>query len=106
MSFAPPQRRNRERNGRYRNEDTRCDVCARGIDTQASEYCTDDEVCQGSDGPGFFLCNHPTCCRVQLRVLALPPEARRRIYAAVRESGKQQPGLINTECSNAASEAK
>lgn len=36
-----------------------CDACGRS--TGEDSYCTDDEVCQGGDGPGFFLCNRKDC---------------------------------------------
>lgn len=93
-SLNPPQRRNRERNGRYRDEDTRCDLCARGIDTQASAWFTDDDACDGNDGPGFYLCRHPTCQKMQAKVAMLPVEARRAIYTKVRDTGKPQRELV------------
>jgi hypothetical protein len=35
-----------------------CDHCGKPT---GGDYCSDDEVCQGSDGPGFFLCDRKRC---------------------------------------------
>jgi hypothetical protein len=36
----------------------RCDACGLPIGDRG---CTDDEVCQGGDGPGFYLCSRKKC---------------------------------------------
>lgn len=55
-----------------------CDACGGPV---ASDYMTDDEVCGGSDGPGFFLCNRSSCRSARN---ALSVEARRAVYVARR----------------------
>ncbi len=35
-----------------------CDSCGKPIH---GDHLTDDEVCVGSDGPGFYLCNRTRC---------------------------------------------
>lgn len=37
----------------------KCDCC--GKPTNEALRYTDDEVCQGSDGPGFYLCHRKRC---------------------------------------------
>ena len=55
-----------------------CDAC--GKPTNEAHRATDDEVCQGSDDPGFFLCDRKRC---QAKI---PDglEARRAYYNAQR----------------------
>jgi hypothetical protein len=36
----------------------KCDACGKPVGTN---YYTDDEVCSGSDGPGFYLCERKRC---------------------------------------------
>jgi hypothetical protein len=64
-----------ERTGRY-VESRRCDACGRPCGT---DYGTDDDVCGGSDGPGFFLCLD-YCNEVR----HLGVEERRHHYTAQR----------------------
>lgn len=47
----------RGRDGRY-GQKTLCDGCGKPV---TGEHCTDDEICQGSDGPGFYLCTRKRC---------------------------------------------
>lgn len=65
-----------------------CDVCALpveldedGLDT----YHTDDEVCGGGDGPGFYL--HGSCGRA---CCDEPVEVRRALYSTGREKAEAQ----------------
>lgn len=44
--------------GKY-TEATKCDCC--GKPTNEAERYTDDEVCAGGDGPGFYLCHRKRC---------------------------------------------
>jgi hypothetical protein len=62
-----------------------CDCCAKAVDD--NDYITDDEVCQGSDDPGFFLCSDPDCLasREGLSVME-----RRRLFGIGREKGQKQ----------------
>ena len=41
----------------------RCDCCAEPLEyiNGVADYATDDEVCKGSDDPGFYLCADPDC---------------------------------------------
>ena len=48
--------RKRERDGRYARE-MPCDGCGKPV----LDYGTDDEVCGGGDGPGFYLCHRKRC---------------------------------------------
>jgi len=65
------------RKGRY-IKSPQCDGCNKPVGTN---YYTDDEVCQGSDGPGFFLCDRARC--LKQRDLD-DVEARRRLYTEQR----------------------
>lgn len=49
--------RARHRDGRYKLERL-CDACGGRI---TGVRCTDDDVCQGGDGPGFYLCDRKPC---------------------------------------------
>ena len=60
------------------NTHPRCDSCG---ESTGPDYCTDDEVCQGGDGPGFFLCSRPTCTR---RYASMNVEERRSFFALGR----------------------
>ena len=42
---------------------TRCDGCGKPV---TGQHFTDDRVCGGTDGPGFFLCDRKRCVE-QLR---------------------------------------
>ena len=48
----------RKINGKYASA-PKCDAC--GKPTNEAERYTDDEVCGGSDGPGFYLCHRKRC---------------------------------------------
>jgi len=67
----------RGRNGRYKKAPP-CDACNKP--TNEAERYTDDEVCQGSDGPGFFLCHRKRCITKR----DLPLEERRTLYTLTR----------------------
>lgn len=64
--------------GRYKST-IRCDYCGAGVGNNA--YYSDDEVCDGSDGPGFFLCGRKRCIAARDQ---LPIEVRRVLYTAQR----------------------
>jgi hypothetical protein len=66
--------RNRESNGRYAVE-VRCDVCGKPV---RGGYATDDEVCEGGDGPGFRLCSRKRCIA---QYEGKPVAERRAIYS-------------------------
>lgn len=68
------------RRGKYAHV-TACDGC--GKSAGYPDHCTDDEVCAGSDGPGFFLCKRPKCPAMAWQ--DLPVEERRKLYTAQRE---------------------
>lgn len=55
-----------------------CDCCTLVIE---GDHITDDEVCQGSDDPGFFLCNRPECLA---KHTDLSVEDRRKLFAEGR----------------------
>lgn len=64
--------------GRYVKAD-RCDACGKACNE--ATRMTDDEVCEGSDGPGFFLCDRKRC---MASYAELPVEARRELFTAQR----------------------
>lgn len=47
------------RTGRY-SATPSCDACGKPV---GADYYTDDEVCGGGDGPGFYLCGRAACVR-------------------------------------------
>jgi hypothetical protein len=47
----------RARDGRYATK-IPCDACGKPV---TGEHCTDDAVCDGGDGPGFYLCSRKRC---------------------------------------------
>lgn len=65
----------KDANGKYRKS-ALCDACNKPVGTA---YFTDDEVCNGSDGPGFYLCERKRCPGSKGSV-----EARRALYFANR----------------------
>ncbi len=73
--------------GRYKAT-IRCDFCGGAIGNNT--YCSDDEVCAGSDGPGFYLCGR-TRCETARRGLSVA--TRRALYTAQRavNEGKLPP---------------
>lgn len=78
--------RNREADGRYANE-RRCDGC--GGHVKLDDYCTDEEVCGTSDGPGFYVCGLDTCASGKLD---LTIQERRLIYTAQRAKNMRRAG--------------
>lgn len=56
-----------------------CDCCSEPI---VGDYMTDDEVCQGSDAPGFCLCDRPECRALHENLTVAD---RRALYSAGRE---------------------
>ena len=77
--------RREARAGRYRPS-MLCDACGQPV---GERYYSDEEVCGGSDGPGFYLCRR-TRCRTQREVMTA--EERRALYAAQRaKNGGSRP---------------
>jgi hypothetical protein len=74
------EKRERE-NGRFAVSEA-CDCCGKGT---GRDYCTDDEVCGGTDGPGFFLCARARC---RAKVEGLGVEERRVLYTAQRAANR------------------
>ena len=70
--------RNR-RTGQYR-AGPKCDSCGRPT---GDNYFTDEEVCGGSDGPGFYLCGRKSCAK-QHEGLGI--EQRRALYTLCRNA--------------------
>ena len=84
----------RGRAGRFERH-PRCDGCG----LPCTEHYTDDRVCKGGDGPGFYLCNRVACVQTRARVeasgglaalLALY-EAQRRRNDHAQRSGRTTP---------------
>jgi hypothetical protein len=67
----------RSRNGQYRVT-PKCDGCGKPIGTN---YFTDSDICGGSDGPGFYICDRVRCAK---RLEGLNVEQRRAVYEATR----------------------
>lgn len=65
-------------NGKFVKADA-CDAC--GKPCNEAERYTDDEVCQGSDAPGFFLCHRKRCMKAR----DLPLAERKALYTAQRK---------------------
>lgn len=64
-----------------------CDGCGKPCGTEP--LCDDEALTDGSDGPGFFLCERKRC---RARCNALPVEERRAHYLAQRiASGVRAP---------------
>lgn len=55
--FMRTEQQKRGDDGKY-TKHTRCDGCGGTI---KGDYLTDDEVCEGGDGPGFFICERKRC---------------------------------------------
>ena len=68
--------------GRYGREVT-CDGCGRPIG--GDEFYTDEEVCGGGDGPGFYLCQRKSCGQ---RHEGLPVGDRRVLFTAQRAENR------------------
>jgi hypothetical protein len=75
----PAHDRRDDATGRYKTSYP-CDSCGKPVGT---DYLTDDEVCDGSDGPGFFLCERKRCEKLPGRASA-DVEVRRAHYTAGR----------------------
>lgn len=84
MTAAIPKPRHdaRERRGGRFAPSQACDACGKPCGT---EYGTDDEVCAGGDGPGFYLCSRLRCARRRGGTV----EERRAHYAAQRERNRE-----------------
>jgi hypothetical protein len=84
--------------GRYEKE-ARCDAC--GKPCKPDDFCTDDEVCDGGDGPGFHLCHRKRC--PSNKMIGWSVERRREFYTAQRAKNrgetapapKAEPGQVN-----------
>lgn len=75
----------RERNsGRFRAS-LRCDFCGGSVGNNA--YLSDDAVCAGGDGPGFYLCARKACTTACGK---LSLETRRALYTAQRAVNEGQ----------------
>jgi hypothetical protein len=57
----------------------KCDGCGKPVGTA---FFTDEEVCGGSDGPGFYLCERKRCVA---KLEKLDVEQRRAIFTEQRE---------------------
>lgn len=76
--------------GRFQKS-TACDFCGKSC---AGGHQSDDRVCGGGDGPGFYLCDRPSCMRQRDAYEAshgLQGLAER--YAEVRAKNKRQQGI-------------
>lgn len=65
------------RSGRYAKS-PKCDCCGKPT---GREYATDDEVCNGGDGPGFYLCSRTRCIA---KYEGLDVETRRKLFTESR----------------------
>jgi hypothetical protein len=64
--------------GRFRAS-PKCDGCGKPT---GRDCATDDEVCQGGDGPGFYLCGRVRCGK---RYVGMAVDARRAFFTAQRD---------------------
>lgn len=82
MSDATFLPRNREDDGRYAREPG-CDSCGKPCAGRGDDcgYMTDDDVCQGSDAPGFHLCYRKRCAK---RYESLKVDQRRALFTRQR----------------------
>jgi hypothetical protein len=55
-----------------------CDGCGKPVGTN---YFTDEEVCGGGDGPGFYLCERTRCVKSRE---GMAVEERRALYERMR----------------------
>jgi hypothetical protein len=67
------------KSGRYEST-PKCDGCNKPIGTN---YFTDSDVCGGTDGPGFYVCDRARC---QKKLEGLGVEERRAVYEAMRQN--------------------
>lgn len=73
--------------GRYATS-PRCDCCGKPVGTA---YYTDTDVCGGSDGPGFYLCERVRCVAKRD---GLSVEERRALYTATRAATRAASATI------------
>jgi hypothetical protein len=67
--------------GRFKKHPA-CDCCGK----PCTEFFTDERVCGGGDGPGFFICGRKACSAKAQRVeLEGGIEALRKLYTLQRE---------------------
>jgi hypothetical protein len=75
----------RRHNGCYTKHPA-CDCCGK----PCTEHYTDDRVCAGSDGPGFYICGRAACKRKAERIEAAGGiEALRTAYTTQRASNSK-----------------
>lgn len=67
----------RDRAGRYSHKPP-CDGCGRPC---TGEHYTDEAVCGGTDGPGFYVCERKSCAA---KLEPMTVEERREHYTAQR----------------------
>lgn len=72
----------KDRSGRYRTSPL-CDCCNKPVGTA---YFTDEEVCEGTDGPGFYICERKRCEKMRE---GLSVEERRALYESARAARKK-----------------
>lgn len=63
-----------------------CEACGAIV---GADYCTDEEVCGGTDAPGFFLCDRDACSEKRN---ALNVNERRALYAEGRRKAIEDQG--------------
>ncbi len=74
-----------------------CDACGK---VAGDDHYTDDEVCDGGDGPGFFLCTRRSCMARRDRPELEGVEERRAFYTArrtanyVRSAKRREPVAV------------
>ncbi len=88
------QHDDRERGGKYRKTPS-CDGCGKPVGTN---YYTDEEVCGGTDGPGFYVCDRKRCVKA---LASLNVEQRRGVYENMRQrcdAGDGKPVPIKHSC--------
>lgn len=68
----------RDQTGRYKNTHA-CDGCTLPV---GADHMTDEEVCGGSDGPGWYICHRRRCAA---KLDGLSVEQRREVYTKNRE---------------------
>lgn len=73
----------RDVSGRY-STSIKCDCCGKPV--KPAGHVTDDEVCAGGDGPGFYLCHRARCGK---KYEALSIEQRRELFTTQRAKNEQ-----------------
>ena len=79
-----PQHDLRDSSGRYKKTHA-CDGCGKPVGT---DHMTDDEVCAGGDGPGFFLCDRKRCPTNNATFQNKPVAERLAFYTATRTAAR------------------